>query len=210
MLLFDVQNSVDDKGNDTSNIGHYGGALDGTVNTGVKGYYVLLDSNPSTIVNASNGVFVNGTSYTPSNDTAYNYYAHVASVDNAGNVSATRTVQFIDNTAPTLTAIPGTTNWSATNVAIPYTVSDTQTGIQSVTVNGVTIGTGSGTYTATTTGLYNFVVKDNVGNTNSTSVSVYVDKNKPTVNNSSTPYSNGSVNVGFNDTESGMSSYTMN
>uniref|UniRef100_UPI004055ACEB InlB B-repeat-containing protein n=1 Tax=Acetatifactor sp. TaxID=1872090 RepID=UPI004055ACEB len=59
-----------------------------TLVSGIKGYYVLTNTSPSTVVNAVNGSFVSGRSQTVALGTQVKYL-HVAAVDKAGNVGGT-------------------------------------------------------------------------------------------------------------------------
>lgn len=68
---------------DTSNI------TTSTVTTGIKGYRYLYDNNKDTVITSQNGTEVTSDAIPYSNEGGY---LHVASVDNAGNISETTTI----------------------------------------------------------------------------------------------------------------------
>lgn len=101
--------------------------------------------------------------------------------DNAGN-SITRDVVIdkIDLTAPTLSAAADNSQVAKTRDII-ITYSDAESGMASVTVNGAAFTGASGTaYVANANGEYTIVATDNVGNVNTTVVTVTnVDNTAP-------------------------------
>ncbi|WP_270347315.1 InlB B-repeat-containing protein [Mediterraneibacter faecis] len=60
-----------------------------TVTTGIKGYRYLYDNNKDTVITSQNGTEVTSDAIPYSNEGGY---LHVASVDNAGNISETTTI----------------------------------------------------------------------------------------------------------------------
>lgn len=75
-----------------------------TVTTGVKGYAIKVDTDPSD-VDPGNAVTTSTNSYEAENlEVGVTYYAHIKTIDNAGNTSAVRTISFTID-APALTAL---------------------------------------------------------------------------------------------------------
>jgi len=158
-----------------------------TVTTGLDGYSVLWDTSASTVPSASKTNENNTLSLTSSSLASGNVnYAHIRSVDNAGNWSATAQHLgpfWVDVTPPTGTTL---TIGTPTNNSIPLTVSgasDAHSGLHTTQTykfdrtspGSATSGWQTGT-TWTDTSLspntqytYTVTSKDNVGNIHTTS-----------------------------------------
>jgi hypothetical protein len=183
-----------------------------TITTGIKGYAIVVDQNPTATL--SNNVISTTTSYTFNKPYSGNFYVHIASVDNAGNMSAT-TTYLVDNTAPTLTITPSTTAWTNGTIVLNVTASDSDTGVKNIQKPDGSISTGNTTtYTVNANGTYNFVVTDNVGNQTTKSITITnIDTTAPTLSlsPSTATWTNGSVVITAttSDDSSGISSIVL-
>jgi GBS Bsp-like repeat. len=98
-----------------------------TVTSGIKGYSIVVDNNPNTV--PDNVVDTTATGY--SVPVGGSFYTHVASIDNAGNISSVNTI-FSDVTAPTATSVY-TQNVTKDGYDVIVTgVSDDATGVNRV------------------------------------------------------------------------------
>ncbi len=114
----------------------------------------------------------------------------VTATDTNGNVgTASIDISNIDNTAPAIGEPTGNpTDWTQNNATIAFNVSDTQSGMKTVTVKkgadnvAVTNTNGSCSFTAAENGEYTITATDNVGNTSTKTVKVEkIDKAEPTL-----------------------------
>lgn len=150
------------------------------VKTGIKGYSVVVDQSPTTV--PDNVIETTGTSYQTPTNVNGNYYVHVATVDNAGNVSAPVHISYTDVTAPNLSVTPSTTSPTNQDVILTATASDGETGVKRIQKpDGIWVSASSTTFAATTNGNYTFAVEDNAGNQTTKSITVSnIDKVLPT------------------------------
>lgn len=124
-------------------------------------------------------------SFTVSTNGAYT----VTCTDAATNMgSGEITIANIDDDAPGIEVSGNPADWTANDVTITLTVTDGQSGVDSVTVKkgdgGVSVSGSSGTYTFTATenGTYTVTATDAVGNSASEIVAITrIDKNPPTI-----------------------------
>lgn len=130
--------------------------------SGVKGYSVAIDNNPN------GGVTGNiDTTQTSINKTldGSGSYAHIASVDNAGNVSSVSTI-VLDNTAPNITTtynVP--TGWTKEDITVKVNVTDNGTGVKNITLpDGTVVSGSSAIFNVTKEGTYTIKAIDNAGN----------------------------------------------
>lgn len=134
-----------------------------TVNTGVKGYSVVVDQNPTTIPDAT--IETTTTSFQSPSAVTGNFYVHVAAVDNAGNVSDPVHIPYNDTIAPTITRtsnLPAVTNQ---DITIQVQASDIETGVKRIQLpNGSWVTGTTASYTVSQNGSYKFVAEDNAGN----------------------------------------------
>jgi uncharacterized protein YccT (UPF0319 family) len=151
-----------------------------TVTTGVKGYSIVVDTNPNTV--PDNVIETTSTSYTLPWQVASNFYVHIAAVDNQGNISSVAHQLYTDTVQPSLSISPSTASWTSGNVTLTATGSDNETGINSMQKpDSAWVAGGSASYVATANGNYGFTSKDNVGNTRSQTYTVSnIDKTAPT------------------------------
>jgi hypothetical protein len=169
-----------------------------TVTTGLKGYSVVVDTNPNTT--PDNVIETTGTSFTWPSQVSSNFYVHVAAVDNQGNISSVVHKQYTDTIQPTLSISPSTTSWTSGNVTLTATGTDNETGINSIQKpDGTWVAGGSASHVATTNGSFTFVSKDNAGNTRSQSYTVTnIDKtppSQPTITLNPSGWTNNNVTV---------------
>ncbi|WCK57677.1 interleukin-like EMT inducer domain-containing protein (plasmid) [Aneurinibacillus sp. Ricciae_BoGa-3] len=179
-----------------------------TITSGLKGYSIVVDTNPNTIPDAT--IETTSTHYTVNQLIAHDFYVHVASVDNAGNISNVSHYHYVDNTPPTLSVASSNTNWTTGNVVLTATASDNESGLNSIqTPDGNWIQSSSATYTVSSNGTFTFVAKDNMGNTTTKTIVVSnIDKTVPTepVINNNTSWTNvSSVPVSVTSGQDGQS-----
>lgn len=88
-----------------------------------------------------------------------------------------------DITPPTINVSGNDTEWAKTDVTLTIRVTDTGSGVDTVTVNGVaqTLTAGQCRYTVTTTGDYVIVARDRNGNEATKIESVKIDRLAPTI-----------------------------
>jgi hypothetical protein len=138
--------------------------------SGVAATYYVLDP-------ASGGTVQTGTSATIDGEGTHTL--GFWSVDNAGNVEQSHTIQVkIDTTAPTVTSssspAPNGNGWNNTSVTVTFTCSDALSGIASCTPpQSVSTEGASQAVTGTAT--------DNAGNSNTATALVSIDRTAPTV-----------------------------
>lgn len=150
------------------------------VTTGIKGYSIVIDSNPNTV--PDNTIETTATSYQLPANINSNYYAHIVAVDNAGNVSNPVHILYEDKQAPNLQVVASTTSPTNQNVILTATASDAETGVKRIQKpDGQWASGASATYTVTANGTYTFVAEDNAGNQKQASITVSnIDKIPPT------------------------------
>ncbi|WP_407873341.1 fibronectin type III domain-containing protein [Paenibacillus melissococcoides] len=150
-----------------------------TVTTGVKGYAVVVDQNPSTVPTAVN---VTGTSLTvePQNG---NFFAHIAAVDHQGNMSNVVHVPYVDHVPPQLNVIADHTHWSQGPVILRATAADYETGLKHIVLPDGSLVTGeTAQYVAQANGTYTFQAVDNAGNITERTLQVTnIDREAPTI-----------------------------
>lgn len=149
------------------------------VNTGIKGYSVVVDQNPNTVPDATIETVTN--SYQSPAVVTGNYYAHIVAVDNAGNVSDPVHISYTDTVKPSIdlvNQIPSVTNQ---DVTLQVQASDDQTGVKRIQKpDGSWVNGSTASYTVGQNGSYKFVAEDNAGNQNPLDIAVdQIDKVKP-------------------------------
>ena len=152
-----------------------------TTNTsGIYGYSILVDNNPSSIPDEI--IDTTSSSYEYVVDHTKPVYVHVRAVDNAGNVSEVAHYKYQDTTAPTATHSISPTAWTNGSVTINVIATDTGTGIKRIkTPDGNYIGSSNLNYVVNANDNYTFVVEDYAGNTlNYVVVISNIDKINPT------------------------------
>jgi len=164
--------------------------------SGVSGYrYEWNDSTPDLwMANQGTGVEHTVTQTLTQGTRTFYVYAK----DNAGNNSATISSgpYKIDLTAPTLstssTPRANSYGWNKTDVTAKYTAKDTLSGLATPS-SGSHVFTDEGANQSTT-----FTATDNAGNTTTKTVTVNIDKTKPTITGSPSPTANS---YGWNNTD---------
>ncbi|WP_407873342.1 fibronectin type III domain-containing protein [Paenibacillus melissococcoides] len=150
-----------------------------TVTTGVKGYAVVVDQNPSTVPTAVN---VTGTSLTvePQNG---NFFAHIAAVDHQGNMSNVVHVPYVDHIPPQLNVSADHAHWSQGPVTLTATAADYETGLKHIVLPDGSLVTGeTARYVAQANGAYTFRAVDNAGNITERTLQVTnIDREAPTI-----------------------------
>ncbi|MGV2886114.1 fibronectin type III domain-containing protein [Paenibacillus taichungensis] len=150
-----------------------------TVTSGIKGYSIVVDTNPNTIPNGT--ITTTGTSYSWPSQVSSNFYAHIAAVDNQGNISSVVHKQYTDTVQPTMTIAPSTTAWTKNDIELTATGADNETGIKRMQRPDGTWGGTWVSFMAPSNGTYTFTAEDNAGNTRSQSYTVTnIDKTAPT------------------------------
>ena len=138
--------------------------------SGFKSYqYAITDSQTAATTGWSSAI-------TKSSDTIRiniggNKYLHIKATDNAGNVSDERItgIYYIDVTAPKI--IPTQeTKTEIDKTTVKLTITDSQSGVKSITVDNKNVTSGSVTFTKN--GVYTVVATDNVGNVSKMNINV--------------------------------------
>lgn len=150
-----------------------------SVTTGIKGYSIVIDTNPDTI--PDNIIETTGTSYQLPTNINSNYYAHIVAVDHAGNVSDPVHVYYEDKEKPSLTVTPSTTAPTNQDVVLTAVADDAETGVKRIkNPDGEWIDGSTITYSATQNGTYTFIAEDYAGNQTQQSVHISnIDKIPP-------------------------------
>ena len=167
-----------------------------TMASGVRDYRYAWDRTPNiTMPNQGTEVPHTVTQALASGKHTFYVYAR----DNASNSSNTISSgqYWIDVTNPTLntsrTPAANGNGWNRTDVTASYTASDAHSGLLSPSSGSVTVATEGAGQSVT------FTVVDNVGNTNSKSVTnINIDKTKPIISGSTSP---GATPYGWNNTD---------
>ena len=157
-------------------------------------YYEWNDSTPDLYM-ANQGTGVQHTVTQTLTQGTRTFYVYAK--DNAGNNSATISSgpYKIDLTAPTLSTsrspAANSYGWNRTNVTASYTARDTLSGL-ATPASGSYVFTTEGANQSTT-----FTATDNAGNNTTKTVTVNIDKTKPTITGSPSPTANA---YGWNNT----------
>ena len=130
------------------------------VTSGLKGYSIVVDKNENTI--PDNIVETTSTEFAVDNKFNDDFYVHVASVDNAGNVSEVSTYKY---ECPILNLTAGDLNTDNNTVTIKADSKVTDKTIKSITLPDGTVVEGSNAeFTVDVNGIYTFKAVDNEGN----------------------------------------------
>lgn len=168
-----------------------------TVTSGIKGYSVVIDSDPWTM--PDNVIETTETSFKWPSEVNRNVYAHIVAVDNQGNLSSVVHMAYTDTIPPTLNITPSTTDWTNQPIVLTGTATDNETGVERIKLPDGRWGETSVSYTAESNGVYTFVAEDNARNTKSQSYTVTnIDKTppvQPTMTINPSGWSNDSVTV---------------
>ena len=138
--------------------------------SGFKSYqYAITDSQTAATTGWSSAI--TKSSDTIRINTGGNKYLHIKATDNAGNVSDERItgIYYIDVTAPKI--IPTQeTKTEIDKTTVKLTITDSQSGVKSITVDNKNVTSGSVTFTKN--GVYTVVATDNAGNVSKMNINV--------------------------------------
>ncbi|WP_283747839.1 LamG-like jellyroll fold domain-containing protein [Bacillus thuringiensis] len=152
-----------------------------TITSGLKGYSIVVDERSDTVPDAE--IETKGTSYTVSPPNTKDFYVHVASVDNVGNVSAVSHYHYEDKQAPVLMIEPNVKEWTNKEIVLHVTVTDKDSRVMKLQMpNGDWIHGNESTYIVKENGIYYFKAVDQGGNETIASLVVSnIDKKNPNV-----------------------------
>lgn len=152
-----------------------------TVTSGLKGYSIIIDEQPDSV--PDNVIETKDLSYIISPPNTKDFYIHVASVDNAGNVSKVSHYRYEDKQAPILTITQNTKEWTNKEVVLNVITTDKDSRVMKICLpNGDWIHNDKGTFIVKENGIYYFKAVDQGGNETMTSIVVSnIDKNNPKV-----------------------------
>jgi hypothetical protein len=150
-----------------------------TVTTGIKGYSVVFDQNPTTI--PDNTIETTTPTFKSPNNLNTNYYGHITAIDEAGNISAPVHVRYTDTIAPGLSVIASNTNPTNQDITLTATANDGETGVKRVQKpDGTWVNGNTTSQLVSSNGTYTFVAEDNVGNQTTKTITVSnIDKVAP-------------------------------
>ena len=143
-------------------------------------------------------------SYTYQNYSTTTKTSSIMIYDNVGNSRSCPVNVYVDKTAPSCSSVSGaSTSWTASNRTIYQYCTDSHSGCRQSSFNQ--------TYSSGTTTTSSIMIYDNVGNSRSCPVNVYVDKTAPScgsVSGASTSWTSGNryITVGCSDSGSGCTS----
>jgi hypothetical protein len=152
---------------------------DATIKSGLKGYSIVVDQNPSTV--PDNAIETTSLEYDINQRFYQKFYVHVAAVDNVGNISDVAHYECTDTVPPTLNVTGNATTWTNQDVILTAVASDNESGVRGIKLpNGEWIYSDTATFVVTVNGNYTFVAEDNFGNQTTVTVSVTkIDKTPP-------------------------------
>lgn len=130
-----------------------------TVTTGVKGYSIIVDDKEDT--KADGTITTTDTNYTLDKVFDGDFYVHVATVDNAGNVSETTTYKY---TLPSLKLTPSTTEKVKDKVTIKAEASGSREIAKIITPDGKEVSGNTAEFDVDVNGTYTFKAIDTDGN----------------------------------------------
>jgi hypothetical protein len=128
-----------------------------------------------------------------------------------GNTASTQVSYTLDNTGPVMTGAlspaPNAAGWNKADATVNFSCSDSGSGIATCVADGTSPASASKTISTETNGtLVSGTASDAVGNSNSGSVTVRLDKTRPTITYSSTSDpTTGVMTVTFTCTDNGPS-----
>ncbi|MGE7828525.1 fibronectin type III domain-containing protein [Paenibacillus sp. NPDC093718] len=152
-----------------------------TVTSGIKGYSVVIDSNPNTM--PPDTVTTTGTSYTAQAAATGNFYVHLAAIDQQGNRSNVVHIPYTDTIQPTLQVTADQTDWTKGPVNLTALAMDDETGIKRTQVpGGEWRNQEQVSVSVHQNGTYTFIAEDNAGNQTQKSITVSnLDSQEPTI-----------------------------
>ena len=185
----------------TGNFDEFGSGIDTITVNGVEA--TILESTYSATINLTEGT----------------NQVDVIAIDNAGFSGSNSTSIILDTTAPTVTIYPMTSPTNVSSQTVTGSFNESDTGIATITVNGVEATISDSTYSATINLIEGanpvyVIAIDKAGNSGPNSTSIVLDTIAPTVTiNSVTSPTNVSfqtVTGSFDETGSGLDTITVN
>ncbi len=177
-----------------------------TVTSGIKGYSVVVDTNPTT--QPSGQVTTTANRWSTAMPSIRSY-VHIAAVDQQGNVSPAVHIPIVDEDLPTLTVTPSVSDWTTGNVELRAVADDATTWVRQVSTPDRIVSGSAASFTATANGSYTFSAEDSFGHSTQTTYTVSnIDRQAPEI--SFTPGKRewsaepAEVKVNISDTQSGI------
>ncbi|MED0951007.1 hypothetical protein P4T70_23285 [Bacillus mobilis] len=151
------------------------------VKTGLRGYSIVIDEKPNTIPDEK--IKTTSTSYQLDVPNKKEFYIHVASVDNAGNVSEVAHSHYEDKFSPEISITPSTKEWTNKEVTLQVVATDKDSRVIKICLpNGDWINNDKATFIVKENGIYYFKAVDEGGNETVQSIIVSnIDKENPSV-----------------------------
>ncbi|WP_242306410.1 LamG domain-containing protein [Bacillus cereus group sp. BfR-BA-01317] len=171
---------VESKGSDTQSVVKSNIAK-AEVKTGLKGYSIAIDKNPYTIPDEKTETIT--ASYQLTVPNTKDFYIHVASVDNAGNISEVSHYHYQDKFSPELTITASTKDWTNKTITLHVVATDKDSRVKKIGLpNGQWINGSKAEFIVNENGIYYFKAVDEGGNETIQSIIISnIDKKNPTV-----------------------------
>ena len=171
---------VESKGGDTQGIVKSNTAK-AEVKTGLKGYSIVIDEKANTIPDEK--IETTNTSYQIAVPNKKDFYIHVASVDNAGNISEVSHYHYEDKFSPELKITASTKDWTNKAITLHVVATDKDSRVTKIGLpNGQWINSTKTEFVVNENGIYFFKVIDEGGNETVQSIIVSnIDKKNPSV-----------------------------
>ncbi|MFE8095765.1 hypothetical protein DUD82_34230, partial [Bacillus toyonensis] len=171
---------VESKGSDTQSVVKSNIAK-AEVKTGLKGYSIAIDENPDTIPDEKTETIT--ASYQLTVPNTKDFYIHVASVDNAGNISEVSHYHYQDKFSPELTITASTKDWTNKAITLHVVATDKDSRVKKIGLpNGQWINGSKAEFIVNENGIYYFKAVDEGGNeTIQYIILSNIDKKNPTV-----------------------------
>ncbi len=177
-----------------------------TVTSGLKGYSIVVDTQPNT--QPSGQITTTANTWSTAMP-AQRSFVHIAAVDQQGNVSPAVHLPIVDIDKPEISVTPSTSEWTTGNIELHVSATDATTWVRQVSTPERSVAGSSASFTATANGNYKFNAEDAFGNRAQAIYNVsYIDRQAPTV--SFTPRLREwsadpiQVKVNINDIQSGI------
>lgn len=171
---------VESKGSDTQSVVKSNVAK-AEVKTGLKGYSIAIDENPGTIPDEKTET--TNASYQLTVPNTKDFYIHVASVDNANNISEVSHYHYQDKFSPELTITASTKDWTNKTITLHVVATDKDSRVKKIGLpNGQWINGSKAEFIVNENGIYYFKAVDEGGNETIQSMIISnIDKKNPTV-----------------------------
>lgn len=171
---------VESKGSDTQSVVKSNVAK-AEVKTGLKGYSIAIDENPGTIPDEKTET--TNASYQLTVPNTKDFYIHVASVDNANNISEVSHYHYQDKFSPELTITASTKDWTNKTITLHVVATDKDSRVKKIGLpNGQWINGSKAEFIVNENGIYYFKAVDEGGNETIQSIIISnIDKKNPTV-----------------------------